>query len=516
MVNPLEIEMFNNIFSSVAEEMGAVLERTSFSPNIKERKDFSCALFDPKGQMIAQAAHIPVHLGSMPLSVKEVIKSLKLEEGDMAVLNDPYRGGTHLPDITVVAPVYHQGELLFYVANRAHHSDVGGITAGSMPLSTSVFQEGLLIPPLKAVIKGKIDENFISILKANSRAPVEREGDFKAQVMANRVGIKRLKELVEKFGALKLQAYGEALLNYSEKFVRQLIKEIPDGVYTYGDFIEDDGAGTKNIRVSVILTIKEDQAIVDFTPSSLQVKGSVNAVKAIALSAVLYVFKCLAGEEIPTNEGIMRPIKVLTRKGTVLSPNPPAAVCAGNVETSQRLVDVLLGALSKALPEKIPAASQGTMNNLSFGNGKFAYYETIGGGSGATSSSDGESAVHTHMTNTLNTPVEVLELYYPVEVKEYSIRENSGGKGLKKGGDGIVKELLFKEEVELTLISERRVYRPYGLNGGSPGERGRNILIDENGNEMEFPSKFTLKIKPGQRLRIETPGGGGWGKSPGF
>jgi len=511
VIDRTELEIFNNLFSSVAEEMGAVLQRTAFSPNIKERRDFSCALFDREGRLIAQAAHIPVHLGSMPLSVKEVLKRLELKEGEMAVLNDPYRGGTHLPDITLVAPVYYRSELLFFVANRAHHSDVGGISAGSMPLSTSIFQEGLLIPPIKAVEGGKIKEDFLQILKANSRAPLEREGDFKAQVMANRVGIRRMGELLDKFGSLKLQAYGEALLDYSERLMRSVISEIPKGVYTFGDFIEDDGAGGLDLRVRVVLTVKGDEVEVDFTPSHPQSRGSLNAVRAIALSATLYVFKCLAGEDVPANEGILRPIRVKTREGTIVDPEFPAAVSAGNVETSQRIVDVLFGALSKALPSKIPAASQGTMNNLSFGGEGFAYYETIGGGAGAHPQAEGESAVHTHMTNTLNTPIEALELQFPVEITRYSIRENSGGKGLKRGGDGIVREILFKEKVEVTVVSERRVHRPYGLYGGLPGKPGKNLLIKENGEEVELPGKFTITLEPGQRIRIETPGGGGWG-----
>ena len=511
MVDPVELQIFNNLFSAVGEEMGAVLQRTAFSPNIKERRDFSCALFDRHGRLIAQAAHIPVHLGSMPLSVKEVVKSLELKEGDMAVLNDPYRGGTHLPDITVVAPVYYEGELLFYVANRAHHADVGGISAGSMPLSTSLFQEGLIIPPIKGVVGGEINSDFLELLKRNSRSPVEREGDFKAQVMANRVGIKRLTELLEKYSPVKVEAMAEALLDYSERMMRSFISEIPDGVYTFGDFMEDDGVGGKDFRVRVVLTVKGEEVKVDFSGSYPQSRGSINSVRAIALSATLYVFKALAGDDVPSNEGILRPIEVITRKGTVVDADFPAAVSAGNVETSQRLVDVLLGALSKALPERIPAASQGTMNNLSFGGRDFAYYETIGGGAGAHPEADGESAVQTHMTNTLNTPIEALELTYPVEVTAYKIRENSGGEGLRRGGDGIVREILFKEEVELTVISERRVHGPYGLQGGLPGKPGRNLLIKENGKVVELPAKFTITVKPGQKIRIETPGGGGWG-----
>ncbi len=511
MVNPVKLEVIKNALISVAEEMGAVLQRTAFSPNIKERRDFSCAIFDRHGRMVAQAAHIPVHLGSMPLSVRSVVESLELKEGDMAVVNDPFKGGSHLPDVTVVAPVYFEGELLFYVANRAHHADVGGITPGSMPLSTSIFQEGLVIPPVKCVENGEVLKDFLNLLKANTRTPDEREGDFKAQVMANRIGIKRLSELLKKYSSEFLEAYSEALLDYSEKMMRSVISEIPDGVYTFGDFLDDDGAGNRNVRIRVVLTVKEDEATVDFSPSDPQVRGCLNAVRSIVVSSTLYAFRCLAGEEIPTNEGILRPIKVITRPGTVVDAKFPAAVSGGNVETSQRITDVLLGALSKALPERIPAASQGTMNNLTFGNEEFTYYETIGGGAGAGNGYSGESAVHTHMTNTLNTPVEALEFQFPVMVTRYGVRRGSGGEGKWRGGDGIVKELLFLEEVDVTVVSERRVHSPYGLNGGKPGKSGRNLLVKPEGEEVELPAKFTRPFHPGERLRIETPGGGGWG-----
>ena len=517
MVDPISVELFKNYLSAVAEEMGAVLQRTAFSPNIKERRDFSCAIFDRHGRMIAQAAHIPVHLGSMPLSVKAVIKELDLKEGEMAAVNDPFTGGTHLPDLTVVAPVYFEGELLFYVANRAHHADVGGISAGSMPLSTSIFQEGLVIPPVKCVVGGKVEENFLKLFSSNSRIPEERKGDLKAQIMANNVGIKRLAELMEKYSPEVVEAHGEALLDYAERIMRRTIEEIPDGTYTYGDFLDDDGTGRKSIRIRVTVEVKGDEAKVDFTASDPQVGGSVNAVKAIALSATLYAFRCLAPPEMPTNEGCLRPIKVATKKGSVVDAEPPSAVSAGNVETSQRLVDVLLGALSKAVPDKIPAASQGTMNNVSFGgtdpeSGRsFAYYETIGGGAGAANGYNGESGVQTHMTNTLNTPVEALEFQFPVMVTEYAIRKESGGEGAFRGGNGIVREFLFLTDTEVTVISERRLYRPYGLCGGEPGKAGKNWLIEKGGKKGVLPPKFTRLFRAGEKLRIETPGGGGWG-----
>ncbi|NPA53766.1 MAG: hydantoinase B/oxoprolinase family protein, partial [Aquificae bacterium] len=398
-VNPILLEVFKNRFSSIAEEMGAILQRTAFSANIKERKDFSCAIFDENGDMIAQAAHIPVHLGSMPMSVKSAIESVKMEEGDMVILNDPYKGGTHLPDITIIAPVFIDDDKpSFYVANRAHHADVGGISAGSMPLSNSIFQEGINIPPVKLVKKGKINKEILDFIKNNVRTPEERDGDFKAQISANLTGIKRLKELCIQNSLEKVLFYGKELLTYSEKIMRQIIKNIPDGTYTAQDYIEDDGLGNEEIKISVSITVKDDQCLLDFSDSDKQVEGSLNAVYAITTSAVYYVFRALAEKDIPTNAGCFRPIKIKTKKGTIVDAVFPSAVSAGNVETSQRIVDVVLKALSKAIPDKIPAASQGTMNNITIGGinpetGEyFTYYETIGGGMGASAKGDGESA----------------------------------------------------------------------------------------------------------------------------
>ncbi len=516
-VNPILLEVFKNRFSSIAEEMGAILQRTGFSANIKERKDFSCAVFDGNGDMIAQAAHIPVHLGSMPMSVKSAIQSLPMEEGDMVILNDPYKGGTHLPDITVIAPVFiDKEEPSFYVANRAHHADVGGISPGSMPLSNSIFQEGINIPPIKLVKRGKIDTEILSFIKNNVRTPDEREGDFKAQISANLTGIKRLKELCAKYGIEKVSFYGKELLAYSEKVMRRIIRDIPDGIYEGEDFIEDDGLGNKDIKINVLIHINEDQCILDFSKSDKQVEGSLNAVYSITASSVYYVFRSLAEKEIPTNAGCFRPIKIKTKKGTIVDAVFPAPVSAGNVETSQRIVDVVLKALSKAVPDKVPAASQGTMNNITVGGVNpetgeyFTYYETIGGGTGATAYSDGESGIQSHMTNTLNTPVEALEFQYPIMVTKYKIRENSGGEGLNRGGDGIIREYLFLTDVEVNIISERRKIPPYGLFGGEPGETGQNIHITAEGEKI-LPGKVSVKVKKGERIRIETPGGGGYG-----
>lgn len=517
-INPILLEVYKNRFTSISEEMGVTLTRTGFSPNIKERQDLSCGIFDSRGDMIAQAAHIPVHLGSMPMSVKSAIRSCSWKQGDMVMLNDPFKGGTHLPDITLVAPVFTRGkDPVFFVANRAHHADVGGMTPGSMPLSTSIFQEGIIIPPLKIIEKGEIDQKMMAFFLNNVRTPVEREGDFGAQVMANITGVRRMLELIGKNGLDTVMLYAEALMNYSEEVTRAAIKNIPEGKYSFEDLMDDDGFEKKNVKIHVVITIKEDEAVLDFTKSDPQVPGGINAVKAITISAVLYVFRSLLEIDIPTNAGCMRPIKVLTRKGSVVDADFPSAVAGGNVETSQRIADVVLGALSRAVPGIIPAASQGTMNNVTIGgidpgsNKPFAYYETIGGGMGATSAADGESAVHSHMTNTLNTPVEALEYSYPFLVREYSIRENTGGKGIHRGGNGIVREVQLFSDAEVTVLSERRSTSPYGLAGGNSGIRGKNILI-QNGEIKEKPGKFTVLLSKGDILRIETPGGGGYGR----
>ena len=517
-VNPILLEVFKNRFASISEEMGVTLTRTAFSPNIKERRDLSCAVFGHTGDMVAQAAHIPVHLGSMPMSVKAAIESVKWEKGDMVILNDPFKGGTHLPDITLVSAVFAKNEdPVFFVANRAHHADVGGMTPGSMPLSTSIFQEGLIIPALKLVEKGTIDKKIMSFLLNNVRTPVEREGDFAAQIMANITGVRRTEELIAKYSIEKTRFYAGALMDYAEQLTRKTIQEIPDGIYTFEDYMDDDGISARNIKLQVKIMIYNDTATLDFRGCDPQVHGSINAVYAITLSAVLYVFRSLVSTDIPTNAGCMRPIRVLTQKGTIVDACFPAAVAGGNVELSQRIVDVVLGALSQAVPDKIPAASQGTMNNVTVGgvdsrnSRPFAYYETIAGGLGASSEGDGESAVHCHMTNTLNTPVEALEYSYPFLVKEYSIRRKTGGNGRHKGGDGIVREIELLSDAEVTVLSERRKIPPYGLFGGKPGAVGKNIIFRKKLQEQKA-GKFSVSLNKGDCIRIETPGGGGYGR----
>ncbi|MCF8069536.1 MAG: hydantoinase B/oxoprolinase family protein [Desulfobacterales bacterium] len=516
--NPILLEIFKNRFAAIAQEMGVTLKRTAFSPNIKERQDFSCAVFDKNGDMISQAAHIPVHLGSMGLSVRSAIAHITFDPGDMAILNDPYKGGTHLPDITVISPVFINNDTPdYFTANRAHHADVGGIAPGSMPLSKSIYQEGLIIPPVKIMKNGKRVESVMQFILNNVRTPVEREGDFSAQFMANITGEKRIRGLVKKYGNDTVNHYAKALMNYSERIMRRTIQDIPDGTYGFEDFLDDDGCGNRLIRIRAEIRIDGESAIVDFEGTGAQVDGCVNAVYAITLSAVYYVFRSLISENIPTNAGCFRPVTIKTRKGTLVDAVSPAAVAGGNVETSQRIVDVLLGALSKAVPERIPAASQGTMNNVAIGgvdknNGPFAYYETIGGGMGASASCHGADAVQSHMTNTLNTPVEALEYSYPFMVTEYSIRKDSGGKGTYNGGNGIVREIKLLSGAEVTVLSERRSRAPYGLSGGCAGMAGKNF-IKHDGKTESAPAKFHQILKENDCVRIETPGGGGYGKN---
>jgi N-methylhydantoinase B len=518
-MDPIRLEIFKNLFSSIAEEMGMVLRRTSFSPNIKERLDFSCALFDAQGEMVAQAAHIPVHLGSMPLSVRSAIDAVVMNRGDVVILNDPFRGGTHLPDITLVAPVYLDGDNPdFYVANRAHHADVGGLMPSSMPLSTSIYQEGLIIPPLKLISLGEMQKGLLSLLLANVRTPVEREGDLSAQLAACETGARRLAEMNTRYGLKELKSASSALLDYAEKLMRQSLRRIPDGVYTFEDYLDDDGQGSEKIPIRVTITIQDDTAAVDFSESAPQVKGCVNAVFAITLSCVYYVFRCLAPEMMPSNAGYFRPIRVHAPKGSVVNAVAPAAVVGGNVETSQRIVDVLLGALASALPKEIPAASCGSMNNISIGGfdcirkQPFTYYETLAGGMGARPEKDGLDAIHTHMTNTMNTPIEVIENTYPFKILSYKIRRDSGGSGMHRGGDGLVREYELLCEADVSILSERRLLAPYGIAGGEAGMKGENAIY-QNGTWRLLPPKANVHCNPGDRVRIKTPGGGGYGNT---
>jgi len=511
MRDSIEITIFKNIFQSISDEMGKILQKSAFSPNIKERNDFSCALFTSKGESFSFGTHIPVHLGAMPLSVKQAIRESNLRKGDMLILNDPYRGGTHLPDITLISPFYYNDELLFYVANRAHHSDVGGMQAGSMPLASEIYQEGLIIPPVKIIKEDKIDNEILNFILANVRTPEERIGDLMAQIAANRRGIKRLDEVINKYGVEKILEQSESLIDYTEEIFIDFIKSLKKGNFGFYDFLDDDGFGNKDLKISVNIRISDKSIDIDFNESSKEVKGGINANKAITYSAVLYTLTTLLEEDIPINSGIMRPVSLIIDEGSILNAKKPSPIAGGNVETSQRIVDVLLGAFSKVIKSKIPSASQGTMNNVSFGGDGFTYYETIGGGAGAVKNYNGESAVHTHMTNSLNTPIEAIEINYPVLIEGYSIRKKSGGRGKWNGGDGIIREYKFLKDVEVSVLSERRRYSPYGLFGGENGKRGVNVVVKDN-KKMIMGSKFNLKLKEGDKLIIKTPGGGGYGE----
>jgi N-methylhydantoinase B len=523
-IDPVDLAVFQSAVHSVAEEMGAALRRTALSPNIKERRDYSCAVFDGKGRVIAMGDHMPVHLGSMPMSVQAAIAAIQFAPGDIAILNDPYAGGTHLPDITMVLPVFLPGPATrapaFFVANRAHHADVGGTFAGSMGPANEIFQEGIRIPPVRIVRGGKIDREMLDLILLNVRTPAEREGDLESQIGACRVGEQRILQLAEKYGESGIAALVDELLNYSERLVRAELRKMPTGDFSAEDWLDDDGVSDVPPKIAVRLRFDPDAAAlhVDFTSSSAQVAGSINAVRAITLSACFYVLRCLLGDDAPATAGILRPLTLQTEAGSIVDAHPPAAVAGGNVETSQRIVDVLLRALAKAVPGRVPAASAGTMSNLTIGGidprtgEPFTYYETAAGGMGARPGLDGISGVQTHMTNSLNTPIEALEYAYPFRVRRYRYRTDSGGAGQFHGGDGLIREVELLADAQVTLLADRRKLRPYGLAGGEDGAAGRASLTSPNGPGVEeLPGKCSRKVRAGDILRLETPGGGGWG-----
>jgi N-methylhydantoinase B len=549
--DPTTLEIYRALYTSVAEEMGLTLRRTAHSPNIKERRDYSCAVFDARGRVVAQGDHMPVHLGSMPMAVAAALKETTLAPGDVVVLNDPYAGGTHLPDVTLVAGVFDAGGAeeglkggegkrvkgkrrgaqsslsplppfpsspIFYVANRAHHADIGGATPGSMGLATDVYGEGLRIPPVHLVRGGRVVEDVMRLLMANVRVERERRADFEAQIGSLKTGAARLLEIVARAGMAEASEYARHLIEYSARMMRATVRAIPDGVYEAEDALDSDGVCEGEVSIRVRVEVKGERARVDFSGSAPQVKGPLNAVEAITVSAVAYVFRCLVGaEEVPASAGLMEPFEVVAPRGTVVNATHPAPVAGGNVETSQRIVDVLFKALSKALPERVPAASQGSMNNLTIGGRderdgrEFAYYETVAGGMGARPSVEGVGGVHTHMTNSLNTPAEALEYAYPLRVRAYRLRRGSGGRGRHSGGDGIVREIETLTHARVSLLADRRSRAPYGLAGGSEGARGRDSII-RDGRARRIESKGSWELRPGDRVRIETPGGGGHGK----
>jgi N-methylhydantoinase B len=521
--DPIELAIFQSNMHSIAEEMGAALRRTAISPNIKERRDYSCAVFDAERRVIAMGDHMPVHLGAMPMSVQAAADALQMGPGDVAILNDPFAGGTHLPDITLVMPVFTDGRSApaFYVAARAHHADVGGMYAGSMGPAQEIYQEGIRIPPVLLMRGGEMDAAVQSILMANVRTPQERHGDLAAQIGACRVGERRLAEVVEKYGIARVEKLGGELIAYSERLMRTELQRMPAGTFEAEDFLDDDGVTDEPIRIAVSITFdpQAGTADIDFAGSSPQVRGAVNAVYPITWSACYYVLRCLLAEDAPATAGLMNPVRVSAPRGSIVNAVPPAAVAGGNVECSQRITDVLLRALAAAAPQRVPAASYGTMSNLTIGGADprtgaaFAYYETIAGGMGARPGSDGIDGVHCHMTNSLNTPVEALEYAYPFRVKTYGYRVGSGGKGRFRGGDGLVREMELLARSQVTLLADRRKFAPYGLAGGGDGATGRAVLIKADGREMELKGKCTLYADVGDRIRVETPGGGAWGEA---
>jgi N-methylhydantoinase B len=531
--HPIELEIFKNLYHSIAEEMGAALRRTAFSPNIKERRDYSCAVFNGNGDVIAMGDHMPVHLGSMPMSVQAAMEAVPMQPGDIVMLNDPFRGGTHLPDITLVAPVYVQLRGArkapdFYVASRAHHADIGGAYPGSMGLCREIYQEGIRIPPVKLLQGGKMSRDILALLLNNVRTPEEREGDFGAQIAACHSGAERLREICSRHGLKRARQCASELLDYSEDLMRAFLHQVPEGSYRAEDFLDGDGIGKRPVKIAVSITFQRTKelkapnllapVIVDFNGSDPQVEGSINAVFAITYSACFYVFRCLLAEDVPATAGLMRPIQVIAPEGTVVNARPPAAVAGGNVETSQRIVDVLLRALAQAVPDRIPAAASGTMNNLTIGGidprtgTSFTYYETIAGGMGGRPTKAGVSGVHTHMTNSLNTPGEALEYAYPLRVRTYSLRAASSGQGKFQGGEGIVREIEVLTDCDVTLLADRRRTGPWGLAGGTGGSAGSASIARNNGAVEQMPGKFSSRLQKGERIRIETPGGGGWGR----
>ncbi len=517
----ITLEVFRHLFTALAEEMGAALRRASFSPNIKERRDYSCALFSPSGEAVALGDHMPVHLGAMPMSVEAALAELgELARGDVVILNDPFRGGTHLPDITLVSAVHAGDRLLGYVASRAHHSDVGGSTPGSMPLAREIYEEGLRIPPVRLYTRGVRDDDLWRTILANVRTPVERAGDLDAQMAALHTGGRRLREIAERRGSDETLQAMDDLVAYADRLVEAGLRRIPDGRYPAEDVLEDDGFGHGPIPIRVVLTVDGDRLTVDFDGTSPQVAGGVNAVAAITASATRYVVRCvveaLLAEPLPAGGGSMRAVELYLPEASVVHARLPASVAAGNVETSQRITDVLMRAFARALPDLVPALSQGTMNNTTVGGidprtgESFAYYETVGGGMGAGPQGPGLSGVHVHMSNSLNTPIEALEHAYPFRIVRYGIRRGSGGDGLHRGGDGLRRDLQVLTNARVALLCERRRIGPAGFRGGGDGAPGRNVLI-RRGVEEPLPAKATFAVEAGDVVSIRSPGGGGWG-----
>ena len=511
-MDAISLSIFANRIDAICGEMGITLQKSAFSPNIRDRLDYSCAIFDAEGELCAQAAHIPVHLGSMAFAMRHVVAMIHWSAGDMVLLNDPYKGGTHLPDVTLIAPLFISNELIGFVANRAHHADIGADTPGSMPLSSSLLEEGLIIEPALLLKNNQLEAVYFADLMSHMRNQQESSGDFIAQIAANRCGLTRLTALIEKMG---LEAYRGSLgqLNhYARILAQKSLAGIEEGAYSFSDVLDDDGQGNTDIVISVAVRFERGRVTVDFAGTATQVEGNINCPLSVTAAAVYYVFRCLMPPQTPACAGSFKNIEILAPEKSVVNAHYPAAVAAGNVETSTRIVDVVLGALSKAIPDRIPAASHGSMNNLAMGYTgderlpAWDYYETIGGGMGGSSVSDGLDAVQTHMTNTLNTPIEALEMKYPVRVNRYQIRKDSAGVGKFRGGEGLIREYEFLAPAQVTILSERRQHQPWGLFSGGDAGMGVNRF-----NGKVVPSKLSLTAEKGDVLEITSAGGGGYG-----
>ena len=510
-MDAIELSLFTHQLGAVCDEMGTCLQQTAFSANIKERLDYSCAIFDQQGHLCAQAAHIPVHLGSMAYAMQSIIGDIDWHEGDSLLINDPYRGGTHLPDVTLITPLFFHGSLTAFLVNRAHYADIGAETPGSMPLASSLAEEGLLISGIGIERAGVIDEASLNDILDAVQNPSAVKADLLGQISANQLGQTRLTRILHEYGR---DAFLRKLIEvnrYASDCSGQLFNSLPQGRYEFSDYLDGDGYSEASVTLKVAIDVQTQGVQVDFSGTDPQVVGNLNCPLSVTAAAVYYCFYCLMPDTTPACAGAFERITLQAPKGSVLNAEPPAAVAAGNVETSSRVVDVMLGALAKAIPERIPAASQGTMNNIAMGNDCFSYYETLAGGMGGSAINAGLDAVQCHMTNTANTPVEVLESHMPLRITEYALRRHSGGAGSHRGGYGLVREYQFLANSSVSLLTERRQHTPWGLNGGSHGAQGINTL-----NDKPLPGKGNYQVSPGDRLRIATPGGGGWGKHDEF
>jgi N-methylhydantoinase B len=521
-IDPVTLEVMRNAFQSVAEEMGAALIRTALSPNIKDRRDCSTGVYSPAGELIAQAEHIPLHLGLMPSVVKSTLAIFPVETlcaGDAIVTNDPYVSGSHLPDICVISPLFEEGRCVGILANLAHHVDIGGIAPGGMPtISTEIFQEGIRIPPVRIKKGGRVDEELLALIVTNVRTGRESRGDFQAQLAANNVGERRLKEIIAKYGAAKTAAAMEELVRYSERRMRARLRELPRGTFRFEDYLEGDGLTDAPLKIAASVSLDPAGIVVDFTGSSPQTRGSVNCTRAVTLACTYYAIKAALDPELPSTGGAFRPVEVVTPAGSIVNPSFPAPVSNANINTSQRIADVVLGALAQALPERVPAASSGSMCLFTIGGihprtgAYYSYVETYGGGQGAVFNQDGMDGVHTNMTNTRNTPVEVIEIAYPLTVERYGLIPDTDGPGRFRGGLGLTRELTVEDHpAVINLSSDRLKLRPWGLAGGQPGGTVDSALRLASGETVPLPSKTTRPVEPGTRVLLRTAGGGGYG-----